>query len=1147
MLRLFPAGARTAALCTMMISGIAFAARPVRTLPVRSYTALNQSTQQKRFKTPADMVMIPYLKSHLKAASGSNLSPNNAQANNGSDIATPNFGGYVNAPMFDARTTASLASDIFDTGVTVELEADFNKDGKPDVATLQEEGTLNILLGDGAGNLAAPVSYLNPNQETTNVLVAYAADVNGDGNPDVIAYDYLNNAMITWLNLGNGTFNAAVTTPLDTTNGYANSVYVADLNGDGKADIVYDITVNESTSSSTIMVETQLGAGDGTFGQPSAAKTQSFTVAADAQESQTESMAIADFNGDGKPDLALGVNENLGTTGIYIVTTALGNGDGSFAALGNAQLTSATIQGQQLGRNYIVPFSTSGIYLQDVNGDGKLDIVSDMDGAVYTAPGNGDGTFGTVVSSNEPISDASSAAILDVNGDGKQDFVVAGGTLGVMLGNGDGTFAEPAYGSQFIIDGAGSNSLVTGDFNGDGKPDVAQLGGDYKQVSLFFNTGTTLRGAPAVTGSGDPIATDWEMVTSGKYTASGYLSPLMLYANYATSVSSVETMVNDGKGNFKAVQALAGGVPSDLEYFEPFHADFNGDGLEDIAYANQTGDVLVSLSKGDGTFTTPKSIGLGAQACPEYYADAQDINGDGKVDIVGPYGGDSACGYSSGGASGYWVALGNSDGTFSKPVFTSFGTELYSATLADMNGDGVPDLILNDVPFISGFGYQVSLLPGNGDGTFGNAITIESSYIISDVAAADINNDGKMDLVLSAEEVVGNDTTTGGILTILGNGDGTFNVPSMVTSNNFFLGLRTADMNNDGNQDIVATLYQHQGQPVEYYGMVTLLGYGNGLFAAPVNQLESLGSETPQVGSFYADGAVDVMTETGYGSALFMGQGGSTLALTPSATVINYGDSETLTATVTAALSGRPAATGTVSFYDGTTLLGTGALSGGTVAYVPASLAVGTHTIKAVYSGDANFNPATSTTITITVATVAPAFTLTGSPSSVTVTGGAQGLVTLELAANSTFSGAVTLTCSGMPTNGTCTINPGSVTLTANGSSTATLVIGTTSANVAALQHPASPWQTPAAALSLAAIFGIFIGRRKSIRMLSTLGLVVLLSAGAMLVGCDGSSSSKTGSALTVTPGTYTVTVTATPASGSSAAKQTATVNVTVN
>lgn len=1145
MLRLFPASARVAALCAIMLPGVAFAARPVRTVPVRSNALSSKPAQQKRYKTPADMVMIPYLKSHMSATSALAISSKSVHANDANDLTMPNFGGYVNAPMFAARNTASLTSGIFDTAVTVELEADFNKDGKQDVAVLQEEGTLNILLGDGAGNLAAPVSYLNPNQQTTNVLVAYVADVNGDGNPDVIAYDYLNNAMITWLNLGNGTFNAATTTALDNTIGYANMVYVADVNNDGKADIVYNITTSESNSSSTIYVETQLGAGDGSFGQPTAAKIQRFTVAADAQQTQVEGMAMADINGDGNLDLALGINENFGTTGVYVVTTALGNGDGTFSALGKASLTSTPIQGQPIGHGYFVAFDTSGIYLQDVNGDNNLDLVSDMDGTIYTAPGNGDGTFGTAVSSNEPISGPSAAVILDVNGDGKPDFVTAGGTLGVLLGNGDGTFTGPAYGSQLIIDPANAYSLVAGDFNGDGKQDIAQLGGDYKQVSLFFGNGTTLHGAPAITGPDDPVATDWTLATSGKYTTSGQSSPLALYTNYTINTFAVDTMVNDGKGNFKPVEALAAGVPSDLEYFEPLHGDFNGDGLEDIAYANTTGDVLVALSNGDGTFTTPKSIGLGTEVCPEYYAATADINGDGKVDIVVPYGGDTACGSPSGGASGYWVALGNGDGTFAKPVFTTFGTELYSATLADMNGDGVPDLILNDVPFINGFGYQVSLLPGNGDGTFGNAITIESSYIISDVAAADINNDGKMDLVLSAQEVSGSDITTGGILTLLGNGDGTFNAPSMVTTDNFFLGLQVADMNNDGNQDIVATLYQHQDQPVEYYGMVTLLGYGNGQFSQPYNQLESLESTLPQVGSFYADGAVDVVTSTAYGTALFMGQGGSTLALIPSATSINFGDSETLTATVSAALSGRPIGTGSISFYDGTTLLGTSALNGGTAAYSPASLAVGTHTIKAIYSGDSNFNPAISAT-TITVAAVVPAFTLSGSPSSITVTGGAQGIVTLMLAANSTFTGAVTLTCSGMPANGTCAVNPGSVTLAPGGSLIATLVIGTT-ANHAEMLPVISPWEAPTTALSLAGIWGIFIGRRKRIRMMSAIGLAVLFSTGAMLVGCGDSGNAKNKSALTVTPGTYIVAVTAAPASGSTAASQTAMISLTVN
>ena len=223
-----------------------------------------------------------------------------------------------------------------------------------------------------------------------------------------------------------------------------------------------------------------------------------------------------------------------------------------------------------------------------------------------------------------------------------------------------------------------------------------------------------------------------------------------------------------------------------------------------------------------------------------------------------------------GGATGYYVSLGKGDGTFSAPVFTATGTELYSLVLADINKDGKLDLLINDVPFVVGSGFQLSTAVGNGDGTFGLSSVVVQNYLLSNVVVADINNDGNPDLVLSSEEVLNNDVSTGGILLITGNGDGTFNTPSQIATGNFFYGLEVADMNHDGNADIVATLFNTPAQPVDYYGMVTLLGYGNGQFSGPFNQLESLASTLPQVGSFVNDGAVDVMTETGYGPGLFI-------------------------------------------------------------------------------------------------------------------------------------------------------------------------------------------------------------------------------------------------------------------------------------
>jgi hypothetical protein len=1111
---------------------------------IRHYVAPERelSSPSHRLQTPADLQLIPYLKAHTAHASASTKLNSLLKSQGTGYVTSPAFGGYVNAPMYDARTTASLATGSTNNGVSVELGADYDKDGKPDIAVLQQDGTLNILMNNGKGVLSAPVSYLNPNYLTSIVNNAYAVDVNGDGYTDIVAFDYNNNTTITWMNLGNGTFNAAVTTALDTTYGYPNMVYLADVNGDGKADLLFGMIKLAGRTSATVYLETQLGKGDGTFATPSSTQVQSFTYAASGYMPSNAGIAVADINGDGKMDVALAVDERFSSSsGKYVVTVALGNNDGTFNSLGTVQ--PIAVSAASSGISPSVSYNTSILTFADVDGDGKLDLVGDINGVLEVAIGKGNGSFDAPVTSDlSAISLLSHSVLLDVNGDGKPDLVGAGATMGVFLGKGDGTFAAPVAGSQYIFDPAGYQSLFAADFDGDGVKDIAQLGDDYKQVSLFFGNGKGgFRGAPLVTANDDQNGLSSELVTSGKYTSSGFSNPIFNYNGSTTS--QLVTGVGDGKGNFTSVQALAS-YPSDLQYIEPIHADFNGDGLEDLVYANTTGDVYVALSKGNGSFGTPVAVGLPAAACPVYYGAAGDLNGDGKIDLVIPYGGDAACGSSNGGATGYYVALGNGDGTFATATFTSTGTELYSVQLADLNGDGKLDLVIDDVPLAYGSGYQVSTAKGNGDGTFGDPSVILTNYIVSNISIADINNDGKADLVLSSEEVENTSVSTGSILLITGNGDGTFNVPNQIGTGNFFYGLQVADMNNDGNADIVATLYSTVAQPVNYYGMVTLLGYGNGQFAEPFNQLESLSSTIPQVGNFVNDNAPDVMTETGYGAALFIGQGSTSLALTTSASSITFGTEETLTATLASSMTGRPAVTGTVSFYDGSTLLGTAMLSSGQSTFTTNSLSPGTHTVRAVYSGDTNFNPNTSSNLSITVAAVAPGFTVTSSVSSLTITGGSQGLVTLNLAANASFSGTVTLTCAGLPANATCAVNPDSIVLSAGSTKEATLVIGTTGTH-AQLHHSGTPWE--AAAASLATLFGFFFFGRKRVRLFVTLSAVLILSVAGLLAGCNGGGNNPKTSAPTTAAGTYNVTVTAKPASGSNVSTQTTTVAITVD
>ena len=177
------------------------------------------------------------------------------------------------------------------------------------------------------------------------------------------------------------------------------------------------------------------------------------------------SVAVGDFNGDGKPDLVV-LNGDSTTVGVL-----LGNGDGTFQA--------------------VVTYGSGGVYPQsvavaDVNGDGKPDLVvaslcgsSLKCGNVGVLLGNGDGTFQSVVSYSSGAQSAESVAVADVNRDGKADIVIAnycldpnvcaGGAVGVLLGNGDGTFQAAV---NYDSGGSWARSVAVGDFNGDGKPDV---------------------------------------------------------------------------------------------------------------------------------------------------------------------------------------------------------------------------------------------------------------------------------------------------------------------------------------------------------------------------------------------------------------------------------------------------------------------------------------------------------------------------------------------------------------------------------------------------------------------------------------------------------------------------------------------------
>jgi len=1095
--------------------------------------------------TPLERWFLPEIRKRIAERAGHALpAVTSRAADTGLSTSPPNFGGYLTAPYYPTRTTASCIADPYNCGVAAALTADYDKDGKPDVAVMQYDGTLNVLLGNGAGGFAAPVAYSNPNVSTTEIAEAFAADINNDGYADIVAYDQGNNALLVWLNQKNGTFAAPVATNMTYNFGNIAGIAVGDVNGDGNPDIVTVAVNNISVTNSAVTVQTWLGTGSGTFAAPTTALTQTFTVAAQAEFSGNLAITLGDLNKDGKLDVAVEMEEyTSNNTGLIVATTALGNGDGSFAPLN----INIPISAPFTGTGFFFVMSSAGVQIVDLNGDGNPDVAIDANspgaGAyLEVALGDGKGGFTSSVQSQN-VAAANQIVYADVNGDGIPDLVLDNGTLEVWSGNGDGTFTLQPAGNEYILDGGNGQGLALADFNGDGNVDIAQLGGDYKQLSFFAGNGKgSFIGAPALSSTTDaqPAPLYIELNDVADVQGKGFTSAL--YVDYSGASPTVVTGVSDGKGNFKYVTGLSSTALPNIGFLEPVQADFNGDGMQDLLIVNvdATMEMTYALSNGDGTFKTPVSLGLPNLDCLVNYAATGDLNGDGLTDIVVAYPGDASCGGSDGTPSGYFVILGKAGGTFAAPVFNPYGSQLYSVTIADMNGDGVPDLLLDDAPFQAGGTFAVDLLPGNGDGTFGSGASVNSNYLVSQVIAGDYNGDGKPDLILFTEgEQTDQDyDTTAGILLMPGNGDGSFGATEEIGTGNFFLNGALVDVNGDGIPDLVAALYNTIGQPDTYYGLSTMLGKGGGSFANPVNVLESLDSELPFAGNFYSDNAPDFIVSTAYGTALYLGQGGDSIALAGSGSSIAFGAAETLTATVAQSMPSRPTPTGTVSFYDGTTLLGSAALSSGIATFDTSALAVGTHSITAVYSGSSSFNPVTSSAVGITVTSVTPAFTLAASPTSMNLTQGQTGTATLMLSANSTFSGSVSLACSGAPTDASCAVNPTSVTLTPGGQVSATLVLATTTAR-SAVSEPATPWSKSSGVLACAAMLWLFSGRRSRKKLLLVLSLAVLTLSGFALSGCGGSSIP------TAQKGSYTLTVTATPSGGSGSA-QTATLTVAI-
>jgi hypothetical protein len=560
------------------------------------------------------------------------------------------------------------------------------------------------------------------------------------------------------------------------------------------------------------------------------------------------------------------------------------------------------------------------VAIADVNGDGSLDVVlgNENSNSVSVLLGNGDGTFQAAMTYGPGGRGPRSVAVADMNQDGKPDLVVANdcastcanGLIAVLFGNGDGTFQTAV---TYDSGGISARSLAVADVNGDGKLDVVVTNQSSNTLGVLL-------------GNGD-----------------GTLQPAMVYGSGGDEPSSVAV------------------------------ADVNGDGKLDLLVANPcasscpNGGIGVLLGSGDGTFQAAVTDPAAAGIFPNSVA-VSDLNGDGKADLVIG----SNC--FSCGDSFVSVQLGNGDGSFQPSVYYTIAglTPIFSVTVADLNGDGKPDVALTG---IFGSGGRAGSLQGNGDGTLQAAVLYNSSGASTSVAVADVNGDEKPDLLVANGGVYGPTSTVG---VLINKSAFTPTTTVLASSPNPSLGGQVVTFTATVSSAVGAP---PNGEMVTFKNGSVVLGTGSlsGGNASLTTSSLPVGTST-LTASYPGDSAYGVSTSPALTQVVNRaGKSPTSTSLASSLNPAIYGEKVTWTATVTSSASVTP--TGQVKFTWNGYTIGLATLNGSGVATLTKSnLNSGSHPLMAVYMGDAVHLGSTSAIVNQVVQQATSSASLTSSP-----------------------------------------------------------------------------------------------------------------------------------------------------------------------
>jgi hypothetical protein len=807
----------------------------------------------------------------------------------------------------------SLITPAFTAGAFGLAMADLNGDGNSDLAVnFLDPATTAVWLADGHGGFGTPTLYDNNDiaNRTAQAGAVALADLSGDGKPDLVTYSDALGTVDVRLGDGPGGFGGSIHLNVGNAfTAFAAYLTVGDLNNDGRADLVATRNLVASTNNGTkVLMNTTIAPN--VFDPAGVATARGVATGIAVDTAGPTIVGVAANPVRGSYDVGQTIfftvtgNENLVVSGTPVLT--LNDGGTANYVLGSGTKTllfASTIAAGQNAATLAVTGATLplGASIRDAVGNDAnlagaaasfsgLSVVTTAPAvrSVTTDPTDatlGAGAIVTLrVTMNKPVFVSSGVPTLTLNDGGIARYVSGSGTDTLLFshaiapGNASPDLAVTAVSlnGALVADGRGA----VADLTGAAVNPAGTLAVSVRPVTVTGITATPSASVPLglgqtvtftvavsdpVTVTGTPRLTLNDSGTA-RYDAAASTSTSLVFrttivAGQNTSNLAVTGLTLNGAtiaapGGFAFATPVAyaagvyvTGVPPDG--YQPFLrpvGDLNGDGRTDLAFTNADGTVSLLFGRGAGTFAP--AVGVATTGVGPEGVAAADVNGDGRPDLI------VADGLTVDGSTGtVSILLGTGAGSFAAPtaIPVNGGSQTRSVTVADVNGDGRPDLVVN-------VGVSVAVLVGNGAGGFAAAGTYGQGGNLQDVIVADMNGDLRPDLIVADAGTYSEDHpsgTKGGVSVLLGDGSGGFGAPVRHAADMFPSAVAAADVNADGVQDlIVASIFR---------GTVSVLrGNGFGGFLPAVDYAVGFPKDIA-VADLNGDGVTDIaLSDTGH-------------------------------------------------------------------------------------------------------------------------------------------------------------------------------------------------------------------------------------------------------------------------------------------